>query len=339
MASPLQAASGSSSPNTESLDAHPHQRKLQLLHGRTELLEASGVPIVQYEWAWPVVTVMLVAITVRLGSLQINGSLRYLAELHGSGLQAAYLAYVLLFGMSSLQACAVPFMWGAACLYVARQAQAMKLIMLDTRLSVVQRCDAVTDSTARLVSVIRTWSWSLGTIVLIMALCDVLFALTSLVALALPADKVAIGTSSVSEARVGQALVVLLFTLHLLGILIPPMIANAEVAALPATARCLLPGMHRWWWQPGSYGALWQPAADGSTEEGGSANPPRQLVESKVQRLREHLRELTDSGSVESLSVSLGGVVVTGPLVAQVLTLTYSGYYALLTYLTSIGHL
>ena len=338
VASPLQLESDMPSAGAAGGGGGP--RKLGTLHGHTEMLEASGIPIVQFEWVWPVVAVALVCNTLLLMVLQVVGSLRYLATLEQvDGLEVAYIAYVLLYTVSAVQACAVPFMWAAACLYVARQAQAMKLLMLDTRLPVVERCERVTDSTARLVSVIRTWSWSLGTIILGMALCDVLFALTYIVALALPADEVGIGISSQSQVRIGQAGTVLLFTLHLLCILVPPIVANAEIASLPAVARCLLPGMHRWWWQPGSYAALWGRSAQDSSTPSQEGERDSHLVEMKVQHLREHLREMTSAASMESLNVSLGGVVVTGPLVAQALTLTYSAYYALLTYLTSIGHL
>lgn len=311
--------------------------KTGTMHGRTDLLEASGIVIVQFEWVWPVLALLLLLNTVILVGLQLEGYLRYLATMQeGAQLELVYIAFVLLYGASALQSYAVAIMWAAACLYVARQAQALKLVMLDTRLTVAQRCDRVTESSTRLVSAISTWSWSLGAIVLTMVLCDVLFVLTYFVALSLPPDEVGIGIDDVRAVRVGQASTIVLLTLHLLGLLVPPMVANVEVASLPATARCLLPGMQGWWWQPGSYSALWSQHKEDAQEAGAQQ---QYVVEMKVQRLREHLRELTTSGTMQSLNVSLGGVVVTGPLVAQVLTLTYSGYYAMLTYLTSIGHL
>ena len=128
-------------------------------------LSNDEVEVVQYEWVWPLLAI--VQLIVSFSRIGVIAAAQSLFVIDGA---ESILSSILGLFSTLLQYCAPvlvsQLMWAAACLYVARQAQAMKLLMLDSRLSVHDRCERITIASTKLSAMVGSWSSSLGLLAL-----------------------------------------------------------------------------------------------------------------------------------------------------------------------------
>ena len=314
-------------------------------HEEGTLLRPGGVNIVLCEWAWAGVLI-LGCLASGLQLLVAAGGKVWefaVGNVHFASVILELISVTTQQGGANL---AVQIMWGAACLYVARQVQALKLLMLDSRLPVPERCDRVRAATTRLVAIMESWSWTLGTVVLAVTGMDALLVLTYAVGLVLP-DSALLSTEQSGRLATRGFFILLAVkcAVEALCLMLYAVLVNAEVGSLQGAALRLLPSMEAWEWTPTSEGGLWadpvtlrrrrvQAAAQASQVE---AKEEERLDAAAVSDLRWHLYQLTGVEGGPSMFVTLGGVIITGPLLAQVFTLGTSAYYAILAYVGVSG--
>ena len=288
-------------------------------------LSNDEVEVVQYEWVWPLLAI--VQLIVSFSRIGVIAAAQSLFVIDGA---ESILSSILGLFSTLLQYCAPvlvsQLMWAAACLYVARQAQAMKLLMLDSRLSVHDRCERITIASTKLSAMVGSWSSSLGLLALFRTVVSLGMAISYAVGTLVRDDEGGIsGSDTVLFA------LTLLSTVEVLCFLIPPVVTNAEVASLTGTALRMLPGVQGWTWNPEDTTSLWSVE---STKQPGTgpeeASPAAQIQ--RVRMLQAHLQYVCSPSSQQTVNISLGGLVVTGPLVVKVLTIVYSAYYGLLAF-------
>jgi len=315
---PVGPASGTAQPGSD----HPSQSA-----GESSDLWLSNdeVEVVQYEWVWPLLAIVQICVSIsRIAVIAVAQSLFVIDG--AESLFASILGLVSTLFQYGAPVLVSQLMWAAACLYVARQAQAMKLLMLDSRTSVMDRCERVTIASTKLSTMVSSWSSSLGLLALFRTVVSLAMAISYAVGTLVRDDEG--GISGSDSVLFGLTL---LSTIEVLCFLIPPVLTNSEVSSLTGTALRMLPGVQGWTWDPEDTTSLWTVEAKAHPGAGPEDATPAQQIQ-RVRMLQAHLQYVCSPSSQQTMNISLGGLVVTGPLVVKVLTIVYSAYYGLLAF-------
>ena len=211
---------------------------------------------------------------------------------------------------------------------------------LAKRVSVPMVARLVSDTTTRMARVLSAISWGIGGIVGVHIVLGVVDTISEIVLLG--------GAEGLKETLSESPLDALLATLQILTSLVlapaaqllPPIIVSSEAGALLDAARQFAHAQH---WHamsklrspaagkpetaPAHNPALKQSSFLDSEMGGGSAASIAWTREDvALLTLRYHLQELASGSAGASLNMSLGGVVITGSRVLQLLTIVYSAY-------------